>query len=650
MCGLTGFLDNAGTPAEALKARVVRMASVLAHRGPDDAGAWVDEQAGVALGFRRLSIIDLSSAARQPMISANGRYVVILNGEIYNHQELRNELKKDGAVFRSTSDTEVLLECAAKFGPAQSFSRFWGMFAIAIWDRSEQTLFLARDRVGKKPLYFAESHGLFLFGSELKALRAHPGFDREIDRNALAAYVRYGYVPAPHSIYRSARKLLPGHFAIVCRGCPPEIHTYWDARTVIRRSMEAGSTMSEEEAGKELESLLGDAVSRRMVADVPLGALLSGGIDSSAIAALMQSRSTRPVRTFTIGFPEKVYNEAEAAKAVAAHLHTDHTELYVTPQEAREVIPLLPRLYDEPFSDSSQIPTFLVCRLARQHVTVGLAGDGGDEVFGGYTRYLFAEKLWAFLRCSPAAARRTLAHTIRRIPPERIDAAFRLMDRFIPGPWRQSLPGDKAHKLSELLEVRDMDSLYRRLVSQWKTPDELVLGGREPEGPLDDASLRETFPDYTQRMMFLDLITYLPDDILVKVDRASMGVGLEIRAPFLDHRLIEWAWTLPPHFKRRGGRSKWLLRKLLYRYVPPEFVERPKMGFGIPLGSWLRNPLRDWAEALLDPARLRREGFLRPEPIRKAWLDHVSGPRAHDYRLWCILMFQAWLESEKTPD
>ncbi len=649
MCGLIGFLDGSGDSAETLKARVIRMADTLARRGPDDAGAWVDEQAGVALGFRRLSIIDLSQAAHQPMFSANGRYAVVFNGEIYNHRELRDDLKKHGVVFRSTSDTEVLLECCARFGPEESFSRLWGMFAIALWDRIERILFLARDRIGKKPLYYAECGGVFFFGSELKALREHPGFDRRIDRNALAAYLRYGYVPAPHAIYRCAHKLSPGHFAVVRCGQPPEIHTYWDSRAVIRRAAHSRSGMCETEATVELDALLGDAVSRRMIADVPLGALLSGGIDSAAIVSLMQARSARPVRTFTIGFPETGYNEAGAAKAVASHLHTDHTELFVTPHEAQEVIPLIPQLYDEPFSDSSQIPTFLVCQLARRHVTVGLSGDGGDELFGGYTRYVHAQALWNILRRSPMSARRLAAQTIRRIPAEKIDNAYRSFARFIPSRWHQSLAGDKAHKLSELLEVGDQDSLYRRLVSLWKNPHDVIMDGREPQGLLDDRSLKEAFPNYTERMMFLDLVTYLPDDILVKVDRASMGVGLEIRAPLLDHRLVEWAWTLPMHFKKHDGRSKWLLRQVLYRYVPAQLVDRPKMGFGIPLGSWLRKPLRDWVETLLEERRLRQDGFFQPEPIRNAWSEHLSGRRTHDYRLWCILMFQSWLEYEKTP-
>jgi asparagine synthase (glutamine-hydrolysing) len=647
MCGLTGFLQPSVTTTDTLRDQVMRMADTLAHRGPDDAGFWVDTPAGLAFGFRRLAIIDLSAAAHQPMLSADGRFVLVFNGAIYNFRDLRADLEKHGVRFRSTSDTEVLLEAAAFWGVESACRRLWGMFAIALWDRVDRILYLARDRLGKKPLYYADAGGVFLFASELKALRAHPAFDATISRDALAGYLRYGYVPAPYSIYQSARKLLPGHIALVRTEQPTEVRSYWDAGKVAQEGLGLRLDLNEKEAVRDLESLLLDAIGRRMISDVPLGAMLSGGIDSSVVVALMQQLSTRPVRTFTIGFSEAAYNEAVAAKAVAAHLHTEHTELYVTPEQAQEVIPDLPRYYDEPFADSSQIPTFLVCRMARKHVTVCLSGDGGDELFGGYTRYMIAQRIWNLMRRSPPAARRLTAEAIQAVPTRMWDLIYQGLAPLLPGRWRQTLPGDKAHKLAALLAAANPDGLYRSLVSVWKNPNDLVIDGREPNTILDDPDLRERFPDFTERMMFCDLVTYLPDDILVKVDRASMGVSLEARSPLLDHRVAEWAWKLPLSFKQRSGKSKWLLRQVLRRHVPPHLVERPKMGFGIPLGAWLRGSLRDWSEELLQEKRLREGGFLRPEPVRSAWADHLAGKRKADHALWAVLMFQAWSDAQR---
>ncbi len=649
MCGLTGIVDSSGLPAETLRRHVTRMAATLAHRGPDDSGVWVDESAGIALGFRRLSIIDLSTAAHQPMMSGDGRYVLILNGEIYNYRDLRGELQQQGARFRSFSDTEVVLESIAAWGPEPAFCRLWGMFAIALWDRFDRLLYLARDRVGKKPLYYGEIGGTFLFASEIKALRAHPAFAGNIDRDALAAYVRFGYVPAPRSIHTGICKLTPGHYAVIGTGRPPEVRPYWDPLKVVRDGVQRRTHLTECEATTELEALLRDAIGRRMIADVPLGALLSGGIDSSTVVALMQQQSTRPIKTFTIGFADAAYNEARAAKAVAEHLGTDHTELYVTPGEAQSLIPSLPEMYDEPFADSSGIPTATVCRLARKYVTVGLSGDGGDEVFCGYTRYALAQKIWRILNHTPGSTRALAARAIRRIPPAHIDALYKSVERLLPEAWHQTHPADKALKFSELLHANHADDVYRRLVTLWRSPADLVIGSAEPESILDDVSLRHTIPDFTDRMMYLDLVTYLPDDILVKVDRASMHFSLEMRAPLLDHRIIEWAWQLPGSFKKRKGQSKWLVRQVLYRHVPRSLVERPKMGFGIPIGKWLRGPLREWAEALLDDTRLRREGFFRPEPIRELWREHLAERRQEDHRLWCILMFQSWLEASQNP-
>jgi asparagine synthase (glutamine-hydrolysing) len=644
MCGLVGFLQSPDAAELRLCQHARRMADTLSHRGPDDAGVWADATAGLALGFRRLAILDLSPTGHQPMCSSDGRYVGVFNGEIYNYRDLRVELEQCGAHFRGTSDTEVIVEGASQWGVEATIPRLWGMFAIALWDRQQRTLFLIRDRVGKKPLYYAQMREVFLFGSELKALRAHPAFRAEVNRDALAAYLRYGYIPAPYSIYHRVYKLLPGSYVVVRLGQPPVIHPYWEARRVVESGRGNRLIMSDGEAIEGLDTLLRDAVARRMIADVPLGALLSGGVDSSTVVALMQAQSSRPIKTFTIGFHIPAYNEAEAAKAIARHLGTDHTEWYITPAETQAVIPRLPHLFDEPFADSSQIPTFLVCALARQHVTVSLSGDGGDELFHGYTRYMRAEHIWARMSLLPVALRGLFASVIRPGSPRRRDTLYARLAPMLPARVRQSFPSEKLAQLGELLQAGHPDGLYQYLVSLWKTPDDVVVDGHEAATLLTDPTVRQSVPDFTERMMLLDLVTYLPDDILVKVDRASMGVSLEARAPLLDHRLVEWAWQLPLRFKARKHQHKWLLRQVLYRYVPPALVERPKMGFAVPIGAWLRGPLRDWAEALLDAHRLRQEGFLRPEPIRKVWAAHLSGPRNEQSRLWAVLMFQAWLE------
>lgn len=642
MCGVTGFWSPGGGEESAMRAAVARMADTLVHRGPDDSGVWVDGAAGVALGFRRLSIIDLSPTGHQPMCSADGRFVVIFNGEIYNFLELRKELEGLGDRFRGGSDTEVMLSGFVRWGVEETLRRMAGMFALALWDRRERTLVLARDRLGKKPLYYTHGEERFLFGSELKALHADRSFRPQLDRDALALYVRYGYVPSPHSIYRGVSKLPPGHFLTVRAGRPGGSAAFWDVRAVVSEGVRHPLDLSEEEALGTLESLLSDAVAKRMIADVPLGALLSGGIDSSLVVAMMQAKSSRPVRTFTIGFQIPEFNEADKARAVAEHLGTDHTELYVTAEQARAVIPKLPDLYDEPFADPSQIPTFLVCALARQSVTVSLSGDGGDELFGGYTRYLWAESIWRAMRSIPAPLRALASSLIRLVRPALWDDVYGRLEILVPRSRRQNQPGDKLHKLAALLSADDPDELYLRLVSLWKQPAKIVVGSREPPTVLRDPANRGLVPDFTHRMMYGDLLSYLPDDILTKVDRASMGVSLEARCPLLDHRLVEWAWRLPLSWKRRQGEGKWLLRQLLYRYVPRPLVERPKTGFGIPIGVWLRGPLRDWAEDLLDESRLRSEATFDPAPIRRAWAEHLSGRRDEQYRLWVILMFQAW--------
>jgi len=646
VCGLTGYWKLAGRLGEDTQAIVGGMAQQIIHRGPDDVGVWNDDEVGVALAHRRLSILDLSPAGHQPMVSPSGRYVIVFNGEIYNHLELREALS--GCNWRGHSDTETLLAAFECWGVEATLKKSVGMFAIALWDRESRTLTLARDRLGEKPLYYGWQNGVLLFGSELKALRAHPAFQGEINRDALTLFLRHNYVPAPYSIYRGINKLPPGTYlqvnadAVLATSSGIHPVSYWSARVGAEIGQANQFRGSDNEAREALEAVLGQSIKGQMLADVPLGAFLSGGVDSSSVVALMQAQSGRPVKTFTIGFNEEGYNEAEHAHAVARHLGTEHTELYVKPEEAQAVIPLLPTLYDEPFADSSQIPTYLVSRLARQHVTVSLSGDGGDELFGGYNRYFWAQNIWRRLGWLPQPVRAALAGVLTTLPPASWNAAFKRFDRLLPARLRYANPGDKLHKLADILAVRNPEEIYWGLVSHWKQPAQIVKGGIEPATVLTDASQWADVPDLTHRMMYLDTVSYLPDDILTKVDRAAMGVSLETRVPLLDHRVLEFAWTLPLSMKLRDGQSKWLLRQVLYRHVPKELIERPKMGFGIPLDIWLRGPLKNWAEELLNPSRLETGGYFRASPIREKWDEHLSGRRNWSYYLWDVLMFEAW--------
>lgn len=625
--------------------RVLRaMTDAIAHRGPDDTGVWSDQSAGLGLAHRRLSILDLSPAGHQPMFSASGRYVIAFNGEIYNHLELRAELP--ALPWRGHADTETLLAAIDAWGLKSTLEKSVGMFAFALWDRETCALSLACDRLGEKPLYYGWQGGTFLFGSELKALKANPAFLAEIDRDALALFLRHNAIPAPHSIYRGIHKLPPGTFLQIQEGLKNALpRAYWTVRSVAEAGQRNPFKGDDKEAVGELKRLFNHAVAGQMIADVPLGAFLSGGVDSSAVVALMQAQSARPVRTFTIGFHEAGYNEAEHARRVAAHLGTEHTELYVTAEQAMAVIPRLPQLYDEPFADSSQIPTFLVSELARRHVTVSLSGDGGDELFGGYNRYFWAVNIWKRIGWAPLPLRAALAGALTMLPPASWNSAFSGLARFLPAGWRYANPGDKLHKLAEILAVRSPEEIYLGLVSHWKRPAEVVLDADEHATILTDPKQWADLPDFESRMMYLDQMTYLPDDILTKVDRAAMGVSLETRVPMLDHRVVEFAWSLPLSMKIRHGQGKWLLRQLLYQYVPSRLIERPKMGFGIPVDVWLRGPLKDWAEGLLDENRLRREGYFYPAPIRQKWAEHLAGRRNWSYYLWDVLMFQAWLEA-----
>jgi asparagine synthase (glutamine-hydrolysing) len=642
MCGFAGFLG--GAPNIGFEAVLRAMGDALLHRGPDDGGVWWDPAAQIGLSHRRLSILDLSPAGHQPMVSPCERFVLAYNGEIYNHLELRAELEAQNGHFdwRGHSDTETLLAALRHWGVEGALQRLNGMFAFGLWDAAERTLFLARDRMGEKPLYYGRSGDTFLFGSELKALAAHPDWRGEVDRDALALYMRHNDVPAPWSIYRGIRKLPPAHFVAIgdggrAVGAP---RCYWDLGAVAEQGV-AGASGTPEALADELDALLRDAVGRRMMADVPLGAFLSGGYDSSTVAALMQAQSSRPVKTFTIGFKEEGYDEAQHARAVAAHLGTDHTELYVTPAEALAVIPKLPTMYDEPFADSSQIPTFLVSQLARRHVTVALSGDGGDELFYGYERYFKATKIWVLLSRLPLPVRRLASGLLVHAPGNALEKTLGVL----PKRLRVNHLADRLPKLAEVLVCENGESFYRRLVSQWKEPERVVLGARKPETILSAPDRLPPLPGLRERMMLLDMLTYLPDDILTKVDRASMAVSLEARVPLLDHRVVEFAWRVPTAYKYRDGQGKWLLRQVLYRYVPRELMERPKMGFGVPIEHWLRGPLRDWSEALLDEKRLREEGYFDPAPIRMMWEEHVAGKRRWHYYLWDVLMFQAWLEA-----
>jgi asparagine synthase (glutamine-hydrolysing) len=662
MCGIAGILPSPNSRIGDLGELIAAMTAALRRRGPDAQRVWVDD--GIALGHRRLAIVDLSDAGIQPMHSACGRFVIVFNGEIYNHQEMRRTLDADGKnrPWRGHSDTETLLAAIVQWGLSGALTRASGMFALALWDRETRQLQLARDRMGEKPLYWGWCGEDFVFASELKALRHHPAFPRQVCRDALALYLQFCYVPAPRSIHSEIFKLEPGCILRI-DGCPPfvaprkplrpgdtygslAISRYWSLADVTDEGRRAQFT-SEQDAINEIEAELKAAVSSQMVADVPLGAFLSGGIDSSLIVSLMQTQSSRPVKTFTVGFQDPSFNEAPFAAAVAKHLGTDHTEVLLTERDALDVIPKLPELYDEPFADSSQIATHLVSRIARTEVTVALSGDGGDELFGGYNRYFWGPRIWSRLAWMPLKARRALGYAISTVPV----AAWDKVGGMLPEPLATTRTGDKAHKLaSRLRDVVKQDDLYRSLVSEWKAT-ELIPGlGRDPDSVLDDPMPGSLGDDPVGRMMFQDMRSYLPDDILCKVDRAAMGVSLETRVPFLDRDVVASAARLPAEMKIRDGRGKLILRNILYRHVPQQLIERPKAGFGVPIGHWLRGPLKDWAEALLSSASLGRDDLLDPHPIRRAWSEHLSGHRDWTTKLWIVLMFLAWRESMESAE
>lgn len=641
MCGIAGFLDPKRRLSQPQAAELARtMADRLTHRGPDDGGSWADAAAGVAFGFRRLSIVDLSPAGAQPMVSASGRSVLAYNGEVYNPEELRPELERRGIRWRGHSDSELILEAFEAWGVVATAKRLIGMFALAWWDGRTRTLWLLRDRIGKKPLYYGRFDGTTLFGSQLKALMAHPMCERAIDREALTGYLRFGCYPSTHSVLKGIRQLRPGTaLEIPSDGhycCEPTEHVYWDVYNIAKRA--PATVQNSQGLQEELEHLLADAVRRRMVADVPLGAFLSGGIDSSTVVALMQKQSPRPVKTFSIGFNEARYDEAPYARAIAEHLGTDHTELYVPPESALQLIPKLAEWFDEPFADASQIPTLLVSELARREVTVALSGDGGDELFHGYPWYQFGARLGNIAGTLPLSARRGLAALMAAPSPSVWDSLARLA----PRACRPERLGDRAHKLAAWISLPSQDLLFREIRSLWSQPEALVHGASEPVDPIWTGAAKKAVPDFLDRMPVIDLLTYLPDDILTKVDRATMAVSLEGRCPILDHRVVEFALGLPREYKIVGQRTKIILKDVLARHVPRALFERPKQGFESPIALWLRGHLRDWAEDLLDPTAMRADGLLDPAPIQQKWAEHQSGRRNWQSALWNVLMFQEW--------
>lgn len=639
MCGIAGLWDRrAAADQQRLEQIARRMSDPIAHRGPDSSGVWADAAAGVGFGHLRLAIVDLTATGHQPMISASGRTVITYNGEVYNAAALRPELEARGVRFRGHSDTEVILEACEAWGVDAAVKRFIGMFAFALWDARDRRLTLVRDRLGIKPLYWGTVGDMTLFGSQPKAITAHPAWEKRLDPAALRDYLRFGYVPAPQSIFGGMRQLAPGGIVEIDAAGRVSERRFWDMAEVARRGVAARRADDETELADELETLLRDAIRLRMIADVPLGAFLSGGIDSSTVVALMQAESNRPVKTFSIGFHEGSHDEAVHAKAVAGHLGTEHRELYLSPAEAREIIPSLPDWYDEPFADSSEIPTHLVARLARQEVTVTLSGDGGDELFAGYTRYTQGIRLWQRSRALPGVLRCAAVGLVSAVRPSVWDGLAALL----PASIRPPQTGARAHKLAAMLGAADLDTLYRSVVAMWHDPEAILRTRGLPPAPVWQRDVPAEVTDPVERMQFLDTVAYLPDDILAKVDRATMAIGLEARVPLIDHRVVEFAWSLPPALKGADGHGKRLLRQVLYRHVPRGLVERPKMGFAVPVGAWLAGPLRDWTESLIGEHRLRREGIFDPKPIRRIWDEHRAGRRNHEAALWAVLMFQAW--------
>ena len=650
MCGICGFYSKSSFKSDEI---IKKMNLSIHHRGPDDSGIWQDGNAGIVFGHQRLSIIDPTPAGKQPMHSSSGRLILTYNGEIYNHLEIRSELQeiKSNIKWYSNTDTETLVEALDFWGIEVTLKKLVGMFAFAVWDRKLRSLTLVRDRMGEKPIYFGwqgiGDKTVFLFGSELKALKVHPEFRGNINNDAIALQLRHNCIPAPYSIYKDIFKLLPGHYLQLkendlVKKLLPNPKPYWSLVEVATQGVNKLKSLSANDIEKELEQLLKISIKQQMMSDVPLGVFLSGGVDSSTVVALMQAQSNQPIKTFTIGFNEQEYNEAKYAKEVARYLGTEHTELYVSAEQAMAVIPKLAYIYDEPFSDSSQIPTFLISQLAKKKVTVALTGDGGDEVFCGYNRYILSKNLWNKLTLIPLPLRKNLASGIKSINSQSWNKFFKIL----PSLNQYTNLDDKVYKIASVLESKTLFDLYYKLISNWQNPNEILLNGKEPRTFLTNYESELTKLDGQQQMMLLDSMTYLPDDILVKTDRAAMATSLETRAPFLNHKLLEYAWQIPQPLKLKKTQSKWILRQILYKYIPKKLVERPKVGFGVPIDSWLRGPLKDWAQALLDKTKLRNQGFFNPDSISIKWTEHLSGKKNWQYEIWSILMFQEWLSKK----
>lgn len=646
MCGFAGVLSKNKIMLN--PSHINRMTEAINHRGPDDYGFWSSHENGIALGHRRLSVLDLTKAGSQPMRLDNGRYVLVFNGEIYNHKHIRDKLKN--YQWSGSSDTETLLVAFEQLGIKETIQHCVGMFSFAAWDQIEKVLIIGRDRMGEKPIYYGwqglGENECFLFGSELKAIKCHPSFSSEINRNSLCLLMRYSYISSPHSIYEKIFKLKPGHLLKVSfHKKEPIIEPYWSLINIAISNNISQSFESEKDKVDELEDLLKNVIKQQMVADVPIGAFLSGGIDSSVIVALMQCQSNKPVNTFTVGFDDKIYNEALQSKQIARYLGTEHTELYVSPQQALEVIPDLARVYCEPFADSSQIPTYLLSKLAKTKVTVSLSGDGGDELFGGYNRYVFTNQLWQKMLSMPVWGKYLVSRFIKLLSPNSWNNIADPIQTFLPKWLKLNNFGEKLHKGARVITIEEFNDFYLGLLSHWD-PQEIVLNGKEPKTLINSKNHAFEIFDNVKKMMLMDSMTYLPDDILVKLDRASMATSLESRVPFLDHRLVEFGFKIPQSMKFRDQKGKWILREVLYRHVPKKLIERPKMGFAIPMNKWLRGPLKDWAENLLDEKRLKQEGYFNYKPIRKKWLEHLSGKHNWEHILWNVLMFQSWLDEK----
>ena len=644
MWEIAGFVTNNNLAFE----KVLKdMGNAISSRGPDSSGEWFDNKNCIGLAHRRLSILDLSKEGNQPMSSDSGRYIMIFNGEIYNHIKLRTKLESDfkNIEWRGSSDTETILKCVELLGFDSTFRLLEGMFSIALWDRNENNLILCRDRIGEKPLYYGWQSDTFLFASELKSIKKHPDFTKKIDLNSLNLFFKYNYIPSPYSIYEGISKLSPGtYISINYKNRTEKTVKYWDFKSIVKNNSLNTDLRTDLEITNQLETLLKSKIKDQMLSDVPLGAFLSGGVDSSMVVAIMQSISKKPVKTFTIGFEDQNFNEARYAKEIAEYLKTDHTELYVTSKDALNVVPLLHEIYDEPFADSSQIPTYLVSKLAKKKVTVSLSGDGGDELFAGYNRYILANKIWPKINFLPLIIRKNIGKSMRLISFKNWNNLFFFINRFLSDKYIFTNFGDKIHKFSYLLDSLDISDLYDKIVSFWSPSDNIVKN-------ISIKKVKNNFNNFKniseiEKMMFTDTLTYLPDDILAKVDRAAMSVSLETRVPFLNHKLVEFASRIPLHLKLKDNNAKWILKQVLFNYVPKKLIERPKMGFGVPIDSWLRGPLKDWAENLLSADKLNKQGLLNTEIIRKKWNEHLSGKRNWQYHLWGVLMFQSWYEKQ----